>query len=494
MEQGVLWQLLDSASRLVNDVQWQTAFRNWVMTPANPNLTVPARNLLRTLYALQGTGIINGQHDYLESPDEFSNKLKTTGGQYAGLHGYELGAINNQRPELIRSQRDGVVASAIRWYQSGGIVALTYHAHLPGTAPAWSNVSMNLSNAEFDKYVTPGTPQNAALLADLDDVALSLRKLADAGVPVLWRPYHEMNGGWFWWGRKSKFITLWNLMFDHFTKTHKLNNILWVWSPNADGDGVEAQEAYYPGGARVDILALDIYNSEFKDEFYNRLWDLGRGKLIAIGENGKLPSPALLAKSQRRWSYLMTWGKLLYESNTESAIKDFMNASFTINRSEYTKALAVQASKPEGSPPVPVSGLRGEYFNNMVLSGMPALVRTDANINFVWRQGSPDPAIGVDFFSVRWNGRLSATYSEGYTVYSSSDDGIRIWIDGQLVIDSWIKQSGQERKGIVNLIAGKLHDIKVEFYENQGDARAVLMWESPSQVKEVIPAAAFFLP
>ncbi|MNH44687.1 PA14 domain protein [compost metagenome] len=68
-----------------------------------------------------------------------------------------------------------------------------------------------------------------------------------------------------------------------------------------------------------------------------------------------------------------------------------------------------------------------------------------------------------------------------------------MWIDGGLVIDSWIKQSGQERKGSVNLTAGRLHELKVEYYENQGDARAVLMWESPSQPKVIIPAGAYVL-
>lgn len=491
----MLWQLVDSASRLVNDVRWKTAFRNLVMVPADPDLTASGRELLRTLYTLQGTGIITGQHDYLESPDEFSNKLKATAGQYAALHGYELGAINNQSPELIKKQRDGVVYSAIRWHEAGGIVAMSYHAHLPGTSPAWSNVSVSLSNAEFDKYLTPGTPQNLALLANLDDVALTLRKLADAKVPVLWRPYHEMNGGWFWWGQKRNFTALWNLMFEHFTKKHKLHNLLWVWSPNADDGSTDSMEGYFPGGAKVDILALDIYNREFKNEYHDRLWDLGRGKLIAIGENGGLPPAGVLTASQRKWSYMMTWGKLLYEGNTVEAIQKFMNSGFTLTRNDYTQAVGLINAKPADSPvSLPENGLQGAYYNNMDLAGTPALTRTDASIQFNWRQGSPDPAIGKDLFSIRWNGRLGAAYSELYSIYSSSDDGIRVWIDGNLVIDSWIRQSGQERKGSIHLIAGKLHDIKVEYFEYQGDARVMLMWESPSQAKEVIPASAFFLP
>lgn len=78
--------------------------------------------------------MISGQHDYLETPDEFNNKLKHASGQYAVLHGYELGAINNQPEGTIVKQRQNVVKSAIKWHQGGGIVAMTFHQNLPGTS------------------------------------------------------------------------------------------------------------------------------------------------------------------------------------------------------------------------------------------------------------------------------------------------------------------------------------------------------------------------
>ncbi|MFC6649400.1 glycosyl hydrolase [Paenibacillus rhizoplanae] len=173
MEQRNLRDLLDSASRLIGDVQWQAAFRKIQMSPADAELGAPARKLLETLYWLQGQGMISGQHDYLESPDDINNKLKNTAGSYAGLHGYEMGPIGNQTEKLISSQRQGVTDSAIRWHKAGGIVAMTYHANLPGTAPAWTNVSMSLSEANFSKYITPGTPEYTAMIAELDKVAVS---------------------------------------------------------------------------------------------------------------------------------------------------------------------------------------------------------------------------------------------------------------------------------------------------------------------------------
>ncbi|WNS43882.1 glycosyl hydrolase [Paenibacillus sp. MMS20-IR301] len=483
--------LLDSASRLVGDPQWQSAFRRVLTAPADGELGLPALKLLSTLYWLQGKGIISGQHDYLESPDEFSSKLKGTGGAYAGLHGYELGAISNQSEKLLSSQRQAVTDSAIRWHKAGGIVTMSYHAQLPGTAPDWKNVSMTLSEADFTQVITPGTAQYSALITELDKVAVYLSKLNEAGVPVLWRPYHEMNGGWFWWGQKRSFRTLWNLMFERFTVYHKLHNLLWVWSPNARNQWCDEPADYYPGSGSVDILALDIYDADYRKSHHDSLWRLGCGKLIAVGECGELPNIALLAGEQPYWSYQMTWGKLLYEKNNDAAIAAFMKDPFVFTRDAYAaKAAGLGSSADAALKP----GLYAQYYNNVALSGTPALVRTDALINFNWRQAAPDPAIAADLFSVRWSGRLSAAYNETYSIYSSSDDGIRVWIDGLLIIDSWMKQSGQERQGSVRLIAGKLHELKVEYYENQGDARAVLMWESASQAKSVIPAEALYLP
>ncbi|WP_313638162.1 PA14 domain-containing protein, partial [Paenibacillus sp.] len=129
----------------------------------------------------------------------------------------------------------------------------------------------------------------------------------------------------------------------------------------------------------------------------------------------------------------------------------------------------------------------------MRLSGTPALTKNDAVIDFNWQLGTPDASLGIDNFSIRWSGKMKALYSETYQIYTASDDGIRVWIDGIPVIDSWIEQSVTERQGSITLKAGQLYDIKVEYYENQGDARVRLMWQSPSQPKGTIPSNVLFL-
>lgn len=151
-----------------------------------------------------------------------------------------------------------------------------------------------------------------------------------------------------------------------------------------------------------------------------------------------------------------------------------------------------QGTVPVEPEPVYAAGLLAEYFNNKTLSDSPVLVRTDAAINFNWRQGSPDAALGADNFSVRWTGTIKPKYSETYKFYMQADDGVRLWIDGQLIIDGWVKQSGVDRSGTIALTAGQMYDIKVEYFENQGDASAKMIWESPSQPWTTVPASALF--
>ncbi|WP_025715880.1 PA14 domain-containing protein, partial [Paenibacillus sp. 1-18] len=168
-------------------------------------------------------------------------------------------------------------------------------------------------------------------------------------------------------------------------------------------------------------------------------------------------------------------------------------------QSEPIPAPPVVIVPPSPAPPsvpdmVYANGLRGEYFNNMNLEGSAALTRTDSKLDYNWRAVAADVKVNADRFSVRWTGKIKPQYSETYTFTTISDDGIRVWVDGKLIIDSWFKQSWTERKGSITLQAGKMVDLKVEYYDEYGDAMARLMWESQHEAKAVVPGNALFLP
>ncbi|MCC6424016.1 MAG: fibronectin type III domain-containing protein [Phycisphaerales bacterium] len=137
------------------------------------------------------------------------------------------------------------------------------------------------------------------------------------------------------------------------------------------------------------------------------------------------------------------------------------------------------------------SGLRGEYYNNKDLTNL-ALVRTDASINFDWGWESPDKSIRASTFSERWTGYIQPRYSETYTFTTRSDDGVRVWINNQLVIDQWNDHAPSEHSGQITLEAGKKYDFRMEHYEKTGVAVAELYWQSASQQRQLVPAAAFF--
>ena len=114
-------------------------------------------------------------------------------------------------------------------------------------------------------------------------------------------------------------------------------------------------------------------------------------------------------------------------------------------------------------------------------------MRIDPTINFNWGAGSPDPSISVDSFTVRWTGSVQPQFSEIYTFYTTTDDGVRLWVNGQLLVDDWVDQAATTKSGSITLKAQQLYNIRMEYYEDGGNASAELQWSSPSTAQAVIP-------
>lgn len=137
-----------------------------------------------------------------------------------------------------------------------------------------------------------------------------------------------------------------------------------------------------------------------------------------------------------------------------------------------------------------VAGLSAEYFDNPDLTGL-VLTRTDAVVDFTWEYGSPEPRIAPDYFSVRWTGTVEPRYSELYTFHAKASDGVRLWVDGRLVIDKWRDRGITEVSGTIALAAGQRYPIRLEYYETVNRAVIQLAWSSASQTKEIVPQSRF---
>lgn len=141
-------------------------------------------------------------------------------------------------------------------------------------------------------------------------------------------------------------------------------------------------------------------------------------------------------------------------------------------------------------------GLRADYYEDTDFRTF-ILTRTDPQINFNWGDpGGPDPAVGDDNFSARWTGEVEAGYTETYTFYPKTDDGVRLWVNGKQLVDSWetVPIYPIEHSGTIDLVAGNTYSIVMEYFESTANAIAELRWESPSTPKQLIPQAALALP
>jgi hypothetical protein len=146
------------------------------------------------------------------------------------------------------------------------------------------------------------------------------------------------------------------------------------------------------------------------------------------------------------------------------------------------------------------TGLLGEYFNNVptstsvvpVISGTPALIRTDQTIDFNWANGGPGNPLGNDYFAVRWSGMVQPCYSETYTFTTQSDDGIRLSVNGNQIINNWTDHANASNSGTISLVAGQKYDIVLEYYERAGQAVAQLYWSSVSQPNQIIPKTQLY--
>jgi hypothetical protein len=150
----------------------------------------------------------------------------------------------------------------------------------------------------------------------------------------------------------------------------------------------------------------------------------------------------------------------------------------------YTAAYAAAGS---GSG----DGLAATYYDNADFSGA-SVARVDPAINFDWGTGSPAPTIGVDTFSVRWVGQLEAPISGAYTFFTQTTDGVRLWVNRQLIINNWTNHPVTENTGTITLNAGQRYAIQMDFYENTGRATAKLLWSAPSMSKAVVPTVRLY--
>jgi hypothetical protein len=289
------------------------------VVPVTPNASPESRALLNFIYAMYGKKTLAGQMYAPWGIDEIQTVYDITG-KYPAIRGedYIHEKTNKRENEL-----------AIEWWKAGGIPTIMWHWGAPSKGEGYEQSKMTI---DIDRCFEPGTEEYTAMWSDLKRIADHLTELRDANVPVLWRPMHECDGNWFWYGKGGgeRFVKLWRTMFDYFTKERKLNNLIWVLchtgDPSADWD---------PGKEYYDLAGGDTYGKGIQASLFNKLKEIhGNTIPIPYHECGTLPDPDECFKNGITWSWWMLWHTSHLYNHDKEELKRIYNHALVLTRDE----------------------------------------------------------------------------------------------------------------------------------------------------------------
>lgn len=303
---------------------------------ADKNATPETQSLMNYLASVYGEHIISGQQEiYKYGPHDFDyefNYIKDTTGKLPAIRGFDF---LNTNP--LYGSEDGTVDRMISWVKdSKGIVTASWHITVPkdfsnyniGDKVDWANGTYKPDETDFDtaKVLEEGTKEREYYMLCLKMLAEQIQKLQDAGVPMIFRPLHEAEGGggedgsWFWWGKSGSAVykDLWKLTYKTLTEDYNLHNIIWEWNSYT----FETSTNWYPGDEYVDLVAYDKYNctdwstgnavlvhndSAIGGTFYSLVEQYGGKKMVAMAENDSIPTLENLQMEKAGWLYFCPW-------------------------------------------------------------------------------------------------------------------------------------------------------------------------------------------
>ncbi|MBN1893386.1 hypothetical protein JW906_02780 [bacterium] len=377
--------------------------------PVTPAASKEARALLNLFYSISGRHILTGQHNYPNTRDRNTQFASRTIGKTPAVWSTDMGFAEDGDTDSYLARPD-IVDEARRQHEKGSLVTICWHAVPPtaeepvtfrprrgeAAAESLATVQGRLTDSQFSEVLTPGTALHSRWCRQVDSVAVYLRKLGEAHVPVLWRPYHEMNGDWFWWGGRHEpggTVSLYRQLYDRLVYHHKLDNLVWVWSVDRPNKPAMHFSHYYPGNEYLDIVALDVYGNDFNPVYYDSLVTLSRGKPLVLGEVGNPPALEIM-RSQPKWAYYVVWAGMV-RNTSQKQYRVLVEDPFVLSLEDAAYAKVIRpfrntcglpdlsfpepaAGKPESASPAPArggSGFPGEWSFNEEKSALDEMGR-----------------------------------------------------------------------------------------------------------------------
>ena len=299
--------------------------------PVNKNATPEAAKLLEYLVDTAGNGIITGQHTQTNPMEEYQYIHEVTG-YYPKVVGFEMLSyspnINYDDASQeclteVYENRDTLATAMKIAETTDSILCFCFHWFSP---IGGRDKAFYAKNTDFDatRVLVEGTPEREAFYSDMDKIADELVPFKEKNIPILWRPFHEAEGTWFWWGAKGGAVTkeLYLLMYDYFVNTKHLDNLIWVWS-------APTRESY-PGDDFVDVIGWDIYLPEkqytdYEEQYKKLVAETTTRKVCALTEVGYMPDVEKLKASRIPWAYFMTWSKEFCMDGPYNSAEDTKN-------------------------------------------------------------------------------------------------------------------------------------------------------------------------
>jgi Glycosyl hydrolase family 26 len=293
---------------------------------SNKNASREAVALYAYINDLFGKKTLSGQMFSGWGFDEI-NYVHSITGKYPAIKGFDF---------IQSAQNDSIVNGSIQWWKEGGIPTIMWHWGAPGIGEGYPNSKKEI---DIGKCFEKGTVEYDSFWTEIKLKADLLERLQKANVPVLWRPFHELNGNWFWWGKQGpeKFKRLWITMYDYYTRERKLNNLIWVLCYTGQPDS-----AWYPGDQYVDIAGADTYtkSNEPQTEMYNKVKDIVGTRIpITFHECGVPPDPEKCLKEHTMWSWWMEWHTSHLQNLDKEYLKYIYNHDLIITKDEVPDIL-----------------------------------------------------------------------------------------------------------------------------------------------------------
>ena len=421
--------------------------------PGEKTRTENAQKLFDVLTSLYGNKIISGTTAVVDWNTKEAEQVYQWTNKYPAINTYDfinIHASKDVNPDGWLDYSD--ISGVKKWASEGGVVSAMWHWQVKDNAGTGYTCTPGTGDAatSFDasKVYVDGTAENTLAKQQLSQICGYLKKMQDAGIPVIWRPFHEAAGNtydydggkaWFWWGAQGADVykQLWQWMYNYMVNEQGLHNLIWIWtSQTKDG-------SWYPGNDFVDIIGRDIYGGEAAQQKsdFDHLTAGYSNMMVTLSECGNTGNASqsdisAVWEAGAKWSWFSTWydtaGSQLH--NTQNWWTNAFSQDYVVTRDQMKELLDFNIEPDPEPQPEPGTDTFDE-------NGVADLSKIEVQGDKV----SYDPATHTVTTTEGWTG-VQLTVADGEQV---SGKELRITFDRAMKVKCYVKYMGDTDASVI---------------------------------------------